>query len=365
MNAFTLIDNVEICCKNSTEDAFNKSVRGIRKLLHGGEYALDSTIIETKPDFPGCGKTKRTKEGSKDEFKYIHGFKLFILYEVKSRIVVSMKIVPANESDHNYFLSVIKQGIRNCGKGKIRLVIADRGFLDGAALWHLKYVLHVDFIVPAKKGMIVWEDAISLGKEYKNKTSAEWKYGKGTCIGYGVNALRSYQEYNPPGTKNNKRTNGSSINAVVITTWRGKSVLPEDQVVLLTSLSAEEDAASIATGYRMRSLIENCGFRELKQAAFLKHLPRRKGLNTENAAYIHIMLCVFAHTLFYAFLIWRKKRNSEQYDMACMRKWRREERIEKVNKILIVAGKYYALFEVGELLDVFDVKQTYRIRMNC
>lgn len=349
--------------------AFNKSVRSYRAMLRSGTYALDSTIIETKPGFPGCGKTKRKKEGrptDPPEYEYIYGFKLFVLYEVKSRIIVAMYIVPANESDHNYFLPMVKQGIHNCGRGRIQLVIADRGFLNGTHLWELKYKLGIDFIIPARVDMIVREDAISLGKRYKNKPLAEWVYGKGKCQGYGVDDLRSYFEYNPKGVKNNNKTNGSPLNALVVTTWRGKAVSPEKQVVLLTSLPVEEDAASIAKKYRLRSLIENCGFRELKQAAYLKHLPRRKGKNTENAAYLHIMLCVFAHTLFYAFLGWRKKKAPEQSAGDCLRAWRRRESIKEGNKILIVAEeKYYALFEINELLDILDVKQKYKLKMNC
>lgn len=350
-------------------NAFNKSVRSLRGMLRGGTYALDSTIIVTKPDFPGCGKTKRKKEGHPNdppEYEYIYGFKLFVLYEVKSRIIVAMCIVPANESDHNYFLPMVKQGIHNCGRGRIELVIADRGFLNGAHLWELKHKLGIDFITPAKAGMIIREDAIGLRKRYENKPLAEWAYGKGKCQGYGVDGLGSYLEYNPEGVKDNNKTNGSSLNAVVITTWRGKAVSPEKQVVLLTSLPVEEDAASIVKKYRLRSLIENCGFRELKQAAYLKHLPRRRGKNAENAAYLHIMLCVFAHTLFYAFLGWRKKKAPKQSAGDCLREWRRRESIKECNKILIIAEeKYYALFEITELLDILGVKQKYKIKMNC
>lgn len=349
--------------------AFNNSIRSIRGMLRSGTFALDSTIIATKADFPGCGKTKRKKEGRPNdppEYEYIYGFKLFVLYEVKSRIIVAMYIVPANESDHNYFLYMVRQGIHNCGKDRIRLIIADRGFLNGEHLWEIKHKLGIDFIVPAKAGMIVREDAVSLRKKYANRPPAEWNYGKDKCCGYGVDGLRSYFEYNPKGVSSNSRTNGTPINALVVTTWRGKAVSPEKQVVMLTSLPVEEDAALIAIKYRLRTLIENCGFRELKQAAYLKHLPARCGENVENAAYLHIMLCVFAHTLFYAFLGWRKKRAPEQSDGDCMRSWRRRASINEGSKTLIVVeGRYYALFDTNELLDIFGVRQKYRIRRNC
>ena len=224
----------------------------------------------------------------------------------------------------------------------------------------------IDFIIPAKAGMIIREDAISLRKVYENKFPAEWAYGKGKCQGYGVEGLLSYLEYNPKDTKDNKETNGSPLNALVVTTWRGKAVSPEKQKVLLSSLPLGADAAVFAVKYRLRSLIENSGFRELKQAAYLQKLPRRKGPYAKNAAFLHIMLCVFAHTLFYAFLGDRKKKAPEQSDGDCLRAWRRRESIRNTNRVLIFAeGRYYALFKIGELLDILGVKQKYRVEMNC
>lgn len=370
MDVFTVLDNVEKCCKTSVMTAFNKSIRLVRSMLRGDVYALDSTIVRTKPDFPGCGKTKRKREGHNgdlpSDYEYIHGFKLFVLYEVASRIIVAMCIVPANEDDHKYFLPIIRQGVHNCGTSRVKLVIADRGFLGGEQLWELKYKMGIDFIIPAKAGMIIREDAISLRKKYEDKTMAEWKYGKDKCRGYGVDGLVSYFEYNPKKTKNNKKTNGSPLNAIVVTTWRGKAISVDKQKVILTSLPAENYAGTIAVKYRLRSLIENNGFRELKQAAYLNKLPRRKGKYMENAAYLHIMLCVFAHTLFYAFLGWCKKAAPKQSADECLRAWRRRESVKKSNKILVVAEeKYYALFEISELLDILGVKQKYRIKMNC
>ena len=80
------------------------------------------------------------------------------------------------------------------------------------------------------------------------------------------------------------------------------------------------------------------------------------------------MLCVFAHTLFYAFLRWRNKQkgrnSSEGNDIVCKRKWRREESINGRKTILIISeDKYYALFDIGEVLDILGVEQKYRIQL--
>jgi hypothetical protein len=49
-----------------------------------------------------------------------------------------------------------------------------------------------------------------------------------------------------------------------------------------------------------------------------------------------------------------------------MREWRRQEFLKDRNKILIIAEqKYYALFEITELLNILGVKQKYKLKMNC
>jgi hypothetical protein len=369
MDKFTLSDNIVLIQKDSLISTFNRCVTLLRPFLRGTTFALDSTIIETKHDFPGCGKSKRKNKNGDDTEHVYYGFKLFILYEVKSRIIVALDIVPANENDSKFLLSMVKKGVENIGKDSIKLVVADRGFIDGAQMWNLKHNIGIDFIIPAKAGMTVRDDAISLRKEYERSKSkiVEWKYGKGTCRGYGVEGLLSYLQYNPTGKKDNKKTNGGAINAVVVTTWRDKPVTTGDEVVLLTSLLVEADATVATKGYRQRSLIENTGFREMKQATYLKCLPKRKGEKAEDGAYLHIILCVLAHTLFYAFLSWRKKSEPDNpVNESCMRRWRRTEFETQEPQIMVIAnGEYYALLEVSELLDILEVKQKYRIQMNC
>ena len=60
-----------------------------------------------------------------------------------------------------------------------------------------------------------------------------------------------------------------------------------------------------------------------------------------------------------------QKRNKDT-NIVCLRKWRREESINEKKTILVISeGKYYALFDIWEILDIFEVEQKYRIRMNC
>lgn len=283
-----------------------------------------------------------------------------MLYEVVSRIPIAITVVPANESDVSHFLSVIKKGIANVGRENIKIIVADRGFIDGYQLWFLKNKLHIDFVVPSKTNMTITTEARSFRKEKESKQDLdEWKYGKDICKGYGVNGLFSYIQYNDESIKDNKRTNGTPINAIVVTEWRGKKVSEGKEKVFITSLPVK-NASEIAKKYRLRSYIENCGFRELKQASYLSSLPRRKDKYAENVAYLHIMLCVFAHTLFYTFLSSRTKGKDKETSTKCMRSFRRSESINETGKFIVFAcSKYYAVFTIWEIFDIVGIEMKY------
>jgi hypothetical protein len=112
--------------------------------------------------------------------------------------------------------------------------------------------------------------------------------------------------------------------------------------------------------YRLRTFIENCGFRELKQAADLGRLPQRTGKQAENSAYIHMTLCVFALATFIGFLSWDEKRaynakESYRQKSQNLRDYRVESK--QNNGFIIVFYKdAYAVYETKDLLDIMGMK---------
>lgn len=260
---------------------------------------------------------------------------------------------------------MVENGEKNLGKGKIKIVVADRGFIDGNAMWKLKHEMKIDFIIPAKSSMIVWEDAVSFREAaQKAKMIETWKYGKGQSGGYMVPELLSYSDYNKEPVKSKKHINGCPINAVVVTIWRGMQITVGKEKVLLTSLSCSS-AIEIIQKYRLRSFIENCGFRELKQATLLSKLPKRRGDGTENSVYIHIALCVITSTIFYGFIYWRKLRRRSKAqiksDPINMRAFRKKTKL-KSNGIFILYDRYYAILTLDELLAAVGIEQTLKIK---
>jgi len=90
----------------------------------------------------------------------------------------------------------------------------------------------------------------------------------------------------------------------------------------------------------MRSLIENCAFRELKQGWCLGKFPKK----TQEAVRGHVFLTLVIFTLTNAY----RTEIGQELAQAGIRRQRLV--CEEANKVLVVAGDYYAIFDLEELL---------------
>lgn len=355
----TIVDNIaaydhrEII--STVFDAYIRWLAGQKQLELGDTYILDSTLVETPADYPGSAMTKREEEDEDGNIqeKTIHGFKVFVLMDAKTKIPVALEIVTAEKADCNYLYSLLKKGIANVGPERIRLLLADRGFIDGDQMWRIKHQLGVDFVIPARKSMDIWADVVSLRQSQSDRV-VMWPYGKkGQSGGYLVAGAVSYGQYAETPAGNRKYASGDPLTAVVITHWRDKPVGAGKEKVLLTTL-ATDDALIVMKSYRLRTLIENCGFREMKQAAYLSRLPQRKGEQAELSAYAHMTLCVLAFAAFIGFLGWdeqRARQAKEKYSAGSqnLRDYRVANRSNE-GYIFIFYQGFYAVYETKELL---------------
>src|SRR3990172_6825677 len=179
MHKNTLADSVEILTAEELEYLLNETAK--RLAARGffakgkGHFALDATDLETTPKCVGAGlktyrewKVVREKgQGRKavEVERSVYGFKVLIVYEVRLRLVVAAKVVPIQKHESQYTLTLVRQAIKNVGEGVVRVLLIDRGFLDGRDLWVLKHSLGVDFVVPAKEGMRITADAQGLCRQ--------------------------------------------------------------------------------------------------------------------------------------------------------------------------------------------------------
>ena len=353
MASTTVIDNLACFGYSGLENCFNEYVRKVSSngvVDFGEDYLLDSTIVETEADYPGAKRVKKRDEEGEETGEVVWGFKVFILTSAKTRTPVAIYITTGNDADSPMLTEMVKRGVANLGEGKIKRVIADRGFIDGPQMYHMKHRMGIDFVIPARKNMDIWSCTVGLRNENKGNIE-EWKYGKkGLSGGYLSKESVSYSQYaeKPAGTK--KGESGAPINAVVVTRWANQEITPGNEKVILSSLDTDS-AIELIQIYGKRSLIENCNFRELKQAVALKALPQYKNKNTEKTAKIHMLLCVFTLTVFNVLVdtVYAAPVEAGEKIPKNIREFRFVKGCEK-SKIFVLVKQYYHIYDMGEFL---------------
>jgi hypothetical protein len=371
MHKNTLADAVERLTAEELASILNETASRLRAKgffkSSKGHFALDGSDLETTAKYAGAGVKKytewkvdtKTKEAVEVE-RFVHGFKVLIVYEVKLRLVVAAKVVPINEHESKFTLSLVRQAVKNLGEGVLRVLLMDRGFLDGRALWVLKHDLGIDFVVPSKDKMRVTEDARGLcrrGKDGQNLFGGERAGNKkvdragkerweGQVSVVGVAGLQSYDQYGDEEHlkgANRKDFVGNAINAVVVTSWQGQAYKVGEEKVFLSSLSVDSPL-EVLDLYDLRSLIENTAFRELKQGWNLEHHPKK----TRAAVTGHVFLTLLTFTLANAF------RSSLGQELA-LHGIRRHRAEQEEDNVIVFTDEYYAIFHIEEVFILLGV----------
>jgi hypothetical protein len=373
----TLANNIVKLTDSEFLYTFGKCVNRLAQNGHLPEEVtliLDPSDLEVTERYEGAGSVTRERK-IKDKTGKVHiievtvfGWKVGVIFEAVTRVPVAFKVARINEPDNHFMKDLVLQAIQNLEPYcKIRMLVVDKGFIDGPLLWWLKHVKGIDFVIPAKSDMRVYEDALALADKYgedphcpeivlKERRRTE-KRGKGrnaqvelfTTRVVGVPGLKSYDSYGPAqdvGKHNRKDFEGNSLNAVVVKKWDNKDYGPNKGVVFLTSLGVANPFEAFDV-YDDRSLIENCMFREGKQKWDLKHFPQKN----ERAAQVHVFFVLLAVLLTTLFRRWKIKQEAllEAGQMVGIERYRRQLKAETRDKVIIFSGNRYAILYTQEL----------------
>ena len=75
---------------------------------------------------------------------------------------VAVKVVPGNDHECPIFYELVDQFVKTVGKGVLKRLILDRGFLDGEAIATCKNEYGIDILIPIRRNMDIYEDAMAL-----------------------------------------------------------------------------------------------------------------------------------------------------------------------------------------------------------
>jgi Transposase DDE domain len=79
-------------------------------------------------------------------------------------VYAGLAVLPGNAHECPVLYELVQQFVTTVGKGVIKLLILDRGFIDGKNTTRCKQQWDIDVLLPMKRKMDIWEDAWALGK---------------------------------------------------------------------------------------------------------------------------------------------------------------------------------------------------------
>jgi len=321
------------------------AVLASKKFITGSVFILDATDIKTTDKCTGAG-IKRVKKKKYLKLKkqwveteeLIYGFKLIVIWERNSHIIVAAKVVKIADHESKHTLQLLAHAKRNIGKKNISLLLIDNGFMDGKTLWHIKYKMGIDFIVRIRTNMGLASDA----RSFRNSSFAS--VGKDLDRGLevlGVSSLTSYDQYGKEDhvkDRYKKSFSPNKINAVMVTCWDKIKYGPGYEKIFATSLDVGSPL-NIVDNYSLRSLIENSLFRELKQGWNLEKIPMKK----KSAVISHTILTVIMYSLNACFQTELGKKLTNRGIRRI-----RDEDLSSIHKLIVFSGNYFSIFDVEE-----------------
>jgi hypothetical protein len=335
------------------------------KLIRGRSYILDATDLPTTKRYKGCGVKKvvrrewSSKEGKEVEVvKYVYGYKLLVLLEASHRIVVAARVVQINEHEKNFTKEMVKEAQRRTDR-RVKVLLVDRGFIDGVLLWWLSKKMGIKFVIPARSNMEISQDIRGFRSEKADGQGIFIEQRKEIKV-MGVRGLLSYDQF---GEEEHRRRKGrknfkaNPINAVMVIRWVGKDYPPGKEKIFLTNLPVSRPLR-IMDQYDLRSEIENRGFRELKQGYHLLKYPQK----TEAAVRAHAVLTVIIYSMVNAY----KSEQGQRLAHLGIRRWRGKQMGESIHKMIVYYENIYGIVDVEELFYLMDMtpKELYRLKIN-
>lgn len=77
---------------------------------------------------------------------------------------VSLQVLPGNAHESPVLYEQVRQFVETVGKGVMKRLILDRGFLDGKSISTCKKDYGIDVLIPVRRNMDIYEDAMALFK---------------------------------------------------------------------------------------------------------------------------------------------------------------------------------------------------------
>ena len=130
------------------------------------KYEGSSRMLFDEHHHPVESKTLTKKERAR--YRWRRCYKLVSLIHTNRSgeffLYAAMKVVAGKAHESPLLYQLVQQFVEFHGKGVIKKLILDRGFLDGPSIGRCKQDWGIDVLIPARKDMDIYEDVVGLAK---------------------------------------------------------------------------------------------------------------------------------------------------------------------------------------------------------
>ncbi|MCE5330123.1 transposase [bacterium] len=313
---------------------FLSSKRAIEK---EGIFALDTThiIVAGNKNYENAEyvpldkhnryvDTSRLSPAQAKNFKYSLCYKMVNLLHISKDknyfIFMGTRITGGRIHDKVLGKELVDNFVAEVSKNKIKLLIMDRGFLDGAMISDFKNNYGIDMLIPLKKNMNAYLDAKGL----ERLESKPWKKVDKDTTCYMAKKITSWGKCNV------------SLNIILV-----KSMLKSGKVRLWSLATTRDysDPCKAVRDYKLRWQIEE-RYKQIKDS----WLDRRFNSTSFNLVSAHIIFSILVYTLIQVYLNIKSLNRLANRTIDALKA---DEAAGK-NSVIICAGDYYAALDPDE-----------------
>lgn len=333
---------------------YNKEVTGWyrrkRGFLKEGVFILDPTYLvlpdnlnytrASRMPLDEHGNIRHVRHLSEEErkrVKYALCYQLVLLLHLSSSsdyfLFAGSHLGPGNESGLKEGERLVDDFCRSVGRGVIKLLIVDREYIDGSMISRFKKKHGIDVLIPLKKNMDAFLDAMGLAglPEAKWRLYREERDGKsGELVReevMGVGEITSWEGCDVP------------LYVVLVRERKGK----EEMIWALVSTKAFRTPEQAREHYELRMQVEE-RIDQLKNCWLIGKFTS-PNFNLDMA---HVVFTLLVYSLLQMYLM-----REEMQDLAhkTIETLQQEERLGK-NAVLVYARGHFGIFDLDEFMDM-------------
>ena len=280
-------------------------------------------------------------------------------------LFVAVKVLPGKENECPVIYQLVREFVNTVGKGVMKRLIVDRGFLDGKAISTCKKDYGVDVLIPLRRGMDIYEAAMALFRlpdvdwvsveEPKAEEKKEARPRPATVVKREKKrqeTLRERKEKNTPSpneivVKREAAAIGHfhswSSCEIPLTVVANREFYADghQEMWLLIDTQEVKESGQIREEYHLRTAIEE-RYRQLKCFSNLTHFTSRAFSLVVNQT-VFIML---AYNLLQFYFLRHDKKALNKKPLPYIR----QQLLPADNHVIVYWQNYYALFKPYELV---------------